>query len=180
MNQNITIAVTAFLLGLVFYWAFLDKSGTQGGVTLQSEGNATSTVPALPVSSFAPTQKPLMNVKPGEPPFMQAQGTYELLISDQKAGAYAIIANVSVPQNAWVAIHNEIKGAPGVILGARRFRTGTYTNEQVKLFIAPLEAGKTYYAMMHGDDGDSVFDYQKDLPLQDSSGKVIMMKFTVK
>lgn len=95
----------------------------------------------------------------------------------QTAGEIVTIATAILDRDGWLVIHEDVNGKPGGILGAGRLNAGTYTNSTVDLLRATQE-GKIYYAMLHADDGDKVFDYKKDLPLGDASGNPIMASFS--
>lgn len=106
-------------------------------------------------------------------------GTNTLDVADQTSGMLVTISTVTLNEQGWVAIHEDSDGNPGRILGAALVFAGERNNVPVELLRA-TEAGKTYYAMLHADDGDKSFDIGKDLPIKDSSGNVVMVKFTAK
>ena len=97
-------------------------------------------------------------------------------INDQPAGMIVTAALTVLNEQGWVAIHEDANGEPGWILGATLVFAGERNNVAVELLRA-TEKGKTYYAMLHDDDGDKAFDMKKDFPIKDSTGSVIMMKF---
>lgn len=101
-----------------------------------------------------------------------------MVVSPQAPGKNVVVAKVSMTISGWVAIHEETSGKPARILGARRFDKGVYSDVNVELLRA-TESGKIYYAMLHADDGDRAFDVKKDMPIKDSSGSLVMVKFTV-
>ncbi len=110
-------------------------------------------------------------------PKMVSSGDNAILVSDQAPGGRVVILSVTLSQAGWVVIHEDRNGKPGSILGAHRFEKGTRSGS-VDL-LRRTESGRIYYAMIHGDDdGDHVFDYKKDLPVQDVSGNTVMVKFT--
>ena len=76
----------------------------------------------------------------------------------------------------WAVVYEDSKGAPGWILGARRFGPGMYENEAVEL-LRGTTPGNVYYVIIHGDNGDKQFDLKADLPLTDESGVNIMQRF---
>ncbi len=95
---------------------------------------------------------------------------------DQEFGARAHIAKVVLAGQAWVAIHEDKDGAPGRILGARRFPAGEHSGA-VDLLRATAP-GSVYYAVIHQDDGDGTFDSAKDAPVRDGAGNYVMARFT--
>ncbi|MBI2055730.1 MAG: hypothetical protein HYT42_02450 [Candidatus Sungbacteria bacterium] len=106
-----------------------------------------------------------------------ASDGYAIRVDDQAPGNQVGIAMVTLAKDAWVVVHDERGGKPGNILGAQRFNAGANQTGAVILQRA-TEEGKVYYAMFHGDEGDDhVFDYKKDLPVTDSQGSAIMVRF---
>jgi hypothetical protein len=103
-------------------------------------------------------------------------GTNAVAVSDQPPGSMVTVASATFSQNGWVVIHEERDGAPGAILGARRFDGGENQSGTVEL-LRPTQEGRVYFAMLHADDGDRSFDHAKDLPLKDPQGNLILMRF---
>lgn len=99
-----------------------------------------------------------------------------IIVTEQPAGNTVAVSLVTVEKESWVAVHEERNGKPGNILGAQLFSAGT--NSGVVELLRATDTGKTYYAVLRGDDGDRQFDYTKDLPLTDSTGKEISVPFT--
>lgn len=93
---------------------------------------------------------------------------------DQSAGM-AVSVVVKAEREIWVAVHEDTGGKPGNILGAQLFTKGTATG-RIEL-LRRLMAGRKYYAMLHADNGDGVFDHTKDLPLMSSAGGAIADDF---
>jgi len=99
-----------------------------------------------------------------------------IAVSDQAPGSKVTISLVTLIKDGWVVIHADRDGKPGNILGAQRFNAGENQKGEVEL-LKPTEEGKVYYAMLHADDGDKMFDHTKDTPVADPQGNVIMMRF---
>lgn len=98
-------------------------------------------------------------------------------VPDQPAGLRVILPSLSVGQDSWVAIHEDMDGSVSpVILGASRFDAGEYTDEVANL-LRNTEEGNTYYAVIHVDDGDKEFDPEKDTPVTNSQGAPVMDAF---
>lgn len=102
-------------------------------------------------------------------------GVYTLSAKDQPAGLKVLIDSATMEEQGWIVIHEDRDGAPGNILGARRFEAGVSAGE-VELLRNTVEGG-IYYAMIHTDDGDGQFDHAKDLPLTENDAPV-MVKFS--
>ncbi len=100
-----------------------------------------------------------------------------LVASDQPAGLVVVMSMVSLSKSSWVAIHeSNADGVPGNILGARRFEAGQYFGSTIEL-LRGMQTGTTYHALLHFDDGDSFFDYEKEVPIKDPLGKFITTEF---
>ncbi|MEK9167940.1 MAG: hypothetical protein AAB769_01270 [Patescibacteria group bacterium] len=97
---------------------------------------------------------------------------------DQPAGYRVVLNSVAIAKEGWVVIHEDAGGVPGNVLGAQRFDVGTYENSVVELLRNTTE-GSTYYAMLHTDDGDKMFDLGKDAVMKNSQGAPIMTAFKV-
>lgn len=103
-------------------------------------------------------------------------GGNHIRMSDQDSGMQVFIGSFALARDGWVVIHEDSLGSPGNILGARRFAVGAYENGLVELLRA-TEPGRTYYAMLHGDDGDRKFDHSEDLPVPALDGTPVMARF---
>ncbi|TSC63001.1 MAG: hypothetical protein G01um101448_141 [Parcubacteria group bacterium Gr01-1014_48] len=106
-------------------------------------------------------------------------GENTVSVETQTAGTMVTIASLMLKEKSWIVIHEDDNGKPLRILGAKRFETGTHTNVAIKV-LRTTEAGKTYYAMIHSDSGDAVFETVKDLPVTTSDGAPVMTKFEAK
>lgn len=103
-------------------------------------------------------------------------GGNAIAVNDQASGSNVEVSFITLARDGWVVIHEERDGKPGNILGALRFNAGESQKGVVEL-LRPTVEGKTYFAMIHLDDGDRQFDHTKDLPVTDQQGNVIMMRF---
>lgn len=102
-------------------------------------------------------------------------GINRVVMSDQYPGNIVYLSSVQFEKGGWVVIHADNNGQPGEILGQTYFEKGINPG-RVTLTKATVEGG-TYYAMLHSDDGDKVFNVSKDLPLRDSNNNIIMKIF---
>jgi hypothetical protein len=104
-----------------------------------------------------------------------AASVNRIVVSDQFPGNVVYLSSVQLAKGGWVVIHKDNAGTPGAIIGSAWFDKGINPGK-VTLSESTVE-GKTYYAMLHSDNGDKVFDVTKDLPLKDANGNVIMKMF---
>lgn len=149
--KYVVVAVVAFLLGFGGAWFWLTKSPV--GVKIVNEqisGEEDAELEGQLVGNF-------------------------IAVSDQAAGIAVAVDSVELEKAAWVAIHEDRDGAPGNILGAQLFEAGSQSGT-VELLRGML-ASRTYYAMVHSEDGDRAFDPKKDLPLIDDAGQPVWSIF---
>ena len=97
-------------------------------------------------------------------------------VSDQSAGNTVLVANVTLPQDGWIVVHEERNGVVANALGAVRRDAGTHTDVLVKL-LRPTLAGKTYWIIPYKDNGDRKFDLKTDFPLRTDQDKLEMYPF---
>ncbi len=108
-------------------------------------------------------------------------GKNTITLDDQLFGNTVSIKSIDLANDSWVAIHEDLDGKPGNILGAAWFPAGVSSG--VVELQRPTVDGATYYAMLHadkkprGEDGHKVFDLKVDVPLTDESGQPLMAKF---
>jgi len=108
-----------------------------------------------------------------------ASGNNNISAENQLAGRTARVNAATLDREGWVVIHEDAEGRPGAILGAAWLPGGIHENVSVDL-LRTTEAGRRYYAMLHHEangDGTHLFDLEKDLPMQDASGAIIMISF---
>lgn len=98
-----------------------------------------------------------------------------IVMSDQFPGNLVYLSSVQLSNGGWVVIHKDEAGKPGAVIGSAYFEKGISTGK-ITLTSSTVEGG-IYYAMIHSDDGDKVFNAAKDLPLKDSKGNIIMKLF---
>lgn len=99
-----------------------------------------------------------------------------LEVDNQSAGLEVVVKKIKVSESVWVAIHEDNgQGEPGNILGAQLFDP-IMTSGTVEL-LRNTEVGKTYYAVIRGDNGDRAFIPKMDMPILDSNGRPLMVTF---
>lgn len=96
-------------------------------------------------------------------------------VEDQKAGNSVFIKSVAFVESGWVAIHEDLNGTPGNILGARRFNAGK--SDGIVELLRNTIAGNKYYTILHRDDGDGEFDHTKDFVIYDSEENPVSVTF---
>ncbi|GEM_PF-2784084 len=101
-----------------------------------------------------------------------------VIVRDQAAGTSISVAQVDLKDGGWIAIHEDISGKPGPILGAAYFAAGQTLNGAVPL-LRPTIAGNSYLAVVHFDTGKTprTFNYRTDVTMDDSTGQPIATPF---
>ena len=98
-----------------------------------------------------------------------------VVVSDQFPGNIVYISSVQLAAPGFVAIHKDNAGTPGDVIGYQYFDKGI--NPGKITLTSPTVEGGVYYAVLHNDDGDKIFNAAKDLPIKDASGNIIMKLF---
>jgi hypothetical protein len=152
------VFIVAFLLGYGTSSRIVNRDRTIAPESKEAAQSATGKEPSPAETILAPV----------------ADEADSIRADDQPAGGEASVT-VSTQKGAWVAIHEDTEGKPGAILGAQFFAAGQHT--RAVTLLRATEAGKKYYAMMHSDDGDRVFDHTADMPLKNAAGEIVMHAF---
>lgn len=84
--------------------------------------------------------------------------------------------NVDLAVPGFVSIHEAMGEAPGKVMGVSDYlTTGSYGG--INIFLSEeMILGNTYIALLHADDGDGMFDIQKDMPVE-VNGEVVRPDF---
>jgi len=100
-----------------------------------------------------------------------------LLVDTQKAGDEVVVKNINVSKPGYVVIQESSDGKPGRIMGSSNLLNAGETKETyVK---AEISSDKEYFAVLYTETGDKFFNKAKDVPIEDTEGNIIMMKFGV-
>jgi len=150
-NQNVRLAI-AFIIGLLVgiggYWIYDNRGGY-------------------------PEEEIIDNAMLSD----VLEGDNALAVDNQAPGNTVVIKGVLLKNPGWVAIHDDVNGQPGKILGATLFDKGQ-ADGTVELLRNTVE-GASYIAVLHNDDGDyKNFNPKTDLPLNADNGTMVMVKFT--
>jgi hypothetical protein len=101
-------------------------------------------------------------------------------VADQKPGSSATVSLAGIIGGGYVVIHEVTDGNPGAIIGnSSLLPTGESGNVVVNLSRETKE-GEELIAMLHNDNGDSVFNAVNDAPVQDKEGNIILMRFIIR
>lgn len=100
---------------------------------------------------------------------------YSLTVDDQFPGTVVYVSTASLKKAGFVVIHKNVGGKAGAVIGSKAFTAGTNPG-QVDLTEATIE-DQSYFAMIHEDNGDGVFDAATDMAVKDAMGREIMVRF---
>ena len=100
-----------------------------------------------------------------------------IIVTDQKPMTDVQIDLLTLMEPAFAALHDDEAG-PGRILGyTKLLPPGSAENLRISAS-ARLDPGY-YYVVLHGDDGDGIFEINQDMPLRDAKDNPIMARFLV-
>jgi hypothetical protein len=67
-------------------------------------------------------------------------------------------------KSGFVTIHQSIGGAPGPMIGLSEYRNAG-EDQLITIATEILTLGMSYIALLHVDDSDGTFDFEKDMPV---------------
>ena len=103
-------------------------------------------------------------------------GANVIYVAEQAPLRTLSVALVRLEKPGFVAVHEDVAGAVGGILGASGVLPAGETNNLESIPLSRLTRdGETLYVMLHFDDGDGVFDAVKDKPVLDAISALPMM-----
>lgn len=104
-----------------------------------------------------------------------------IYVAEQVPGRSVSVSVARLEKPGFVAIHEDVAGAPGKILGISSLLPAGETENLPPITLSrPTTDGETIYAMLHFDNGDDGFDTTKDKPALDSvSGAPVMMVIAI-
>lgn len=101
-------------------------------------------------------------------------------LGEQNPGDVVLVLNVSLLQEGFIAIHTDVAGEPGTLLGVSSLLAVGQTERVLVSLSKNLVEGTVYQATLYADDGDGVFIEQQDTPVVDPiSGTVLRAPFSV-
>ncbi len=103
--------------------------------------------------------------------------TDTILLSAQTAGSSVTIDNFRLSEPGFISIERlDHPNSPGSSIGHSGYlKAGSGQDLEIN---ATITAGETYFAVLYKDNGDKKFDPAVDQRLRNSSGGLIMARFT--
>ncbi len=132
-------------------------------------GQAIAPITPLPIqppsSSDKNTQVPELN---------------RLTVQEQTAEKTVTIQSVVLNHSGFIAVHGEIENAPGPVVGVSALLSAG-EHQLVQVAVNPTQKLEgTYFAMLHTDNGDGLYQFPGvDGPVKDSNGNIVMASFNV-
>jgi len=114
--------------------------------------------------------------RPLPEPVLAAQGDV-VHVKDQQEGSQVFLSRLELTRSGWAAVREINDGVLGNILGAKRFDAGVH--QGIIPILRNTEAGKHYVVILYTDDGDKIFDFEKDAVIVDTEGNLVLMQFEV-
>ena len=95
-------------------------------------------------------------------------GENAIVVLEQRLTDSVEVNAINLEKSGFVIIHRDAGGKPGAVIGVSKwFGAGQYANEDIGL-TESLQEGMDYYAMLHNDDGNGIFDPKNDMPVESS------------
>lgn len=180
----ILAGIAGLLVGFLAGWLWVDKDkedtkieeDAKQTIDLESILEEDTTDSTASEETITPPAAPTDPVTTTPPPVITVTSENKITVDTQTAGVEVKISSLSLTDKFWVVVHEDDRGKPLRILGAKSFTAGEYSDVTMKLLRATV-VGQAYYAMLHSDDGDGKFDHLKDMPVTDSSDAPIVVRF---
>lgn len=100
-------------------------------------------------------------------------------MSDQAAGSLNIsVTSAYLQEPGFIVIHENVSGGAGRIVASSTYLPAGQSRN-VMILTGALLDGKTYFAMLHKDNGDQKFDASQDAPMTDEDANVVMTEFKI-
>ncbi len=112
-----------------------------------------------------------------------AEANASITVADQEVVGNGVVGNITVEKvvsdgPGWVAIHNDLFGHPGGVIGYAPVKDGENTN--VTVTIHTFVALDTLFAVLHHDYGkEGVFEYPIPDVEQKTGGEIVIVPFNV-
>ncbi len=124
-------------------------------------------------------QKTVEAPAPDDTMIEEEEITNTVTAPEQAGGSEVFIERATLTDDGYVVIHEDEDGTPGEVIGASDLLP---KGEHVNLIIVldkEVAEGDVLHAMLHKDDGDGVFDPEKDLPITDAGGNPVAAQFSI-
>lgn len=93
-------------------------------------------------------------------------------IAATASGDGEVEVTATLIEPGFVTVHQSIGGAPGPIIGSSAYIEAGSDVEMTVLLSELMEAGTTYIALLHVDDGDERLNTAEDMPVTNGGASV--------
>ncbi len=129
------------------------------------------------IAHLAESSSVAMSAKPRHDDFKLAGSGSSIELTDQIFQAkFVFVKAVTFASPGFVALYADDHGMPGAQIGVSGLIDGAKEGLMIPTSIQ-LQAGQIYYAMLRKDDGDGIFNENKDVPISDEKSTVILVNF---
>jgi plastocyanin len=92
-----------------------------------------------------------------------------------KVGSEVLIDSFTLTAPGYIAIHEDVNSLPGNVIATSSLLTpGMHTNAVMNF---KPKANTYYWAVLHEDNGDGMFNATMDVAVKDMSGNIVMARF---
>lgn len=167
-KKQIWIIILVVIAGLLVWWLFF--TGNEATAPTDEQANSEITEPL-------PGDDPNQEIPEGSATNQLPANGDALAVLAQQAGAYVTVDNYVLSKAGYIVIHSvNSDGSAGPIIGqSGLLSAGRGQDLEIN---ATIQAGRSYVAMLHYDNGDKKFDANQDAAALDE-GKPIMITFKV-
>ncbi len=101
-------------------------------------------------------------------------GNFSFSVADQRAGSTVALSDTtSYPtEQGWIVVHEDANGSLGNALGAARYNTTAGLTPDQVVLLRGTTSGNRYHVVYYSEDGDRIFDLNRDVPLQNEDGMI--------
>lgn len=185
-QKTVVAFVAGLLIGGLLVWVFSSSPEAAVPTDERTTEDSTETV-EMDESDAAPVEQPSARDEVSSDAGIGDDSTsaspvvdgFAFSVEDQPAGGVVSLGDSPVYPTAagWVVVHEDADGELGNALGAARYNTaGNLTPNQVTL-LRGTSAGATYHVVWYVDDGDRIFDMERDTLVTTSAGGAVRATF---
>lgn len=87
------------------------------------------------------------------------------------------IKKAVLSKNGFIVIHKDSSGAPGAVVGTSNLlEPGDYSGIEIDIS-EEVKNERKFYAMLHEDNGDGIFNTHEDSPVIDKEDSIVFVSF---
>lgn len=179
-KKTVVAFVAGLLIGGLLVWVF---SGSSGSSTSDALSNKNKTIDDAIEEGLGEAAKDKEKTGTTTAPTTKSSSKdFSFKVADQPKGSIVLLGEgVKYPtEEGWIAVHEEVGGELGNVLGASRYHTGVGLEPTTIDLLRNTEAGKTYHVVYYTESGDRMFDRREDTPMTKEGGGLLEATFVAK